>query len=68
MIDRQKVEAILVRRFPGSAHREVAAAANAIMGLPEEWEEATPCGQGCQLVRDAEEGIEFRIFRRRTEH
>lgn len=36
MLDRQKVEAILTRRFPGAAHDQVAAAANAIMGLTEE--------------------------------
>jgi hypothetical protein len=65
MLDRQKVEAILARRFPGSAHREVAAAANAIMGLPEEWEETTECRRGCQLVHEAEDGDEYRLFRRR---
>jgi len=36
MLDRQKVEAILSRRFPGAAHDQVAAAANAIMGLTKE--------------------------------
>src|SRR5581483_3281004 len=39
MLDRQKLEAILVRRFPGASIGQVAAAANAIMGLGEEWEE-----------------------------
>ena len=39
MIDRQKLEAILARRFPGSKRDQVAAAANAIMGLTDEWEE-----------------------------
>jgi hypothetical protein len=33
MIDRQKLETILIRRFPGASHEQVAAAANAIMGL-----------------------------------
>jgi hypothetical protein len=33
MLDREKVEAILIRRFPGAAPHQVAAAANAIMGL-----------------------------------
>ena len=41
MLDRQKVEAILSRRFPGAASDQVAAAANAIMGLSEEWEVTT---------------------------
>lgn len=36
MLDRQKVEAILSRRFPGAGHDQVAAAANAIMGLTKE--------------------------------
>ena len=39
MLDRQKVEAILVRRFPGASTATIAAAANAIMGLRDEWEE-----------------------------
>ncbi len=39
MLDRQKVEAILGRRFPGATLQEVAAAANAIMGLDDAWEE-----------------------------
>jgi hypothetical protein len=39
MLDRQKLETILSRRFPGSRRDQVAAAANAIMGLSDEWEE-----------------------------
>ena len=39
MLDRQKVEAILSRRFPGATRDQVAAAANAIMGLSKEPEE-----------------------------
>ena len=33
MLDRQKLETILVNRFPGATNAQVAAAANAIMGL-----------------------------------
>jgi hypothetical protein len=33
MIDRQQLEAILGRRFPGAPLAQIAAAANAIMGL-----------------------------------
>jgi uncharacterized protein YndB with AHSA1/START domain len=33
MLDRQKLEAILANRFPGAAAAQLAAAANAIMGL-----------------------------------
>ena len=33
MLDRQKVEAVLMCRFPGASDQQVAAAANEIMGL-----------------------------------
>lgn len=77
MLDRQKLEAILSRRFPGSTSHQVAAAANAIMGLSDEWEEvlhaesqfgyhhSSECGNICYLAREAEDGTEFRLFRRR---
>ena len=73
MLDRQKLEAILSRRFPGSPRDQVAAAANAIMGLSDEWEEvrqfgyddSSECGNICYLAREAEDGVEFRLFRRR---
>ena len=79
MLDRQKVEAILGRRFPGAARDQVAAAANAIMGLSDEWEEilhddhrpgyhfSNECGAICHLAEgDADaDGIEFRLFTRR---
>jgi hypothetical protein len=79
MLDRQKVEAILSRRFPGAPRNQVAAAANAIMGLPDEWEEVLhgerqgsyhfshDCGGLCQLTETGagEPGIEFRLFTRR---
>lgn len=77
MLDRQKLEAILTCRFPGAASGQIAAAANAIMGLGEEWEEAVDpndhlgyrffggCGDGCFLVREVGHGTVFRIFRRR---
>lgn len=77
MLDRQKVEAVLSRRFPGAASDQVAAAANAIMGLADEWEEvlhedraahyhsSIDCGSACQLISGGEPGEEFRLFRRR---
>ena len=37
MLDRQKIETILIRRFPGASHAVVAAATNAIMGLDAEF-------------------------------
>lgn len=80
MLDRQKLEAILTRRFPGSARDQVAAAANAIMGLSDEWIEvlhddqlfgyhySTECSNICYLAREVEEGTEFRLFRRRADN
>jgi hypothetical protein len=32
MLDRQKIETVLSRRFPGATTEQIAAAANAIMG------------------------------------
>jgi hypothetical protein len=77
MLDREKVETILRRRFSGAPRDHMAAAVNAIMGLPDEWEEvvhenepfghhfSNRCSQLCGLAADLEEGIEFRLFRRR---
>ena len=64
MLDREKVVAVLTRRFPGSAIEQVAAAANAIVGLDDEWLEVPvshdggepPCRDGCQLQRLSREG------------
>jgi hypothetical protein len=60
MIDRQKVETILRRRFPEAGWDEIAAAANAIMGLGDEWEEV----RRPDLTRLAvqPDGVEFRVF------
>jgi hypothetical protein len=44
MRDRQKIETVLARRFPGSTPGQIAAAANAIMGLDEP-SEKLPRGQ-----------------------
>jgi hypothetical protein len=79
MLDRQKVESILLRRFPGSTRDQVAAAANSIMGLSDEWVEvlhddqlfgyhySSECGNICYLAREVEDGTEFRLFLRRAE-
>ena len=75
LLDRQKLETLLFRRFPGAPREHVAAAANAIMGLEDEWEELVPahdasgrhmvlCADICALARDAEPGTEFRLLRR----
>ena len=76
VLDRQKVEALLGRRFPGATTDQIAAAANAIMGLSDEWEEvlhddrpgyhyAPECGSACAQPHHADEATEFRLFRRR---
>jgi len=77
MVDRQKIETILTRRFPGAGYQQVAAAANAIMGLGDEWEEViheehylgchTPaaCSGACYLAGELADSSEFRLFRRR---
>jgi hypothetical protein len=78
MIDRQKLETVLSRRFPGATGPQIAAAANAIMGLEDEWEEVTTpdefgdnftsrCGDICALARQTDAGTEFRVLRRRAE-
>ena len=79
MIDRQKLEIVLIRRFPGASKGQVAAAANAIMGLDDEWEEITDkeqdlgfhfsvqCSDICYLAREVQQGSEFRLLRRRGE-
>jgi hypothetical protein len=78
MVDRQKLETVLTRRFPGATRQQIAAAANAIMGLEDEWEEvsgeqefgyqyATRCVDICAIAREAESGTEFRLLRRRND-
>jgi hypothetical protein len=77
MIDRQKLETVLTRRFLGASREQIAAAANAIMGLPDEWEEigsgqelgyqfSEHCVDCCVLARDAKAGTEYRLLRRRS--
>ncbi len=41
MIDREKVLAVLRKRFAGAPADQLAAAANAIVGLEDEWEDVT---------------------------
>jgi hypothetical protein len=44
MIDRQQLESILQRRFPGATLDQVAAAANAIMGMDRAESAGGHCG------------------------
>ena len=76
MLDREKIEAVLRRRFSGATDQQVATAANAIMGLDDEWEEVsdagrefghhytTECREICYLARAFDRGAEFRVWRR----
>ena len=78
MVDREKVLAVLAKRFPNAATPEIAAAANAIVGLDQDWEEVTDreeelgyhysatCSDICYLAQQAERGDTFRLFRRRA--
>ena len=79
MLDRQKVETILGRRFRGAPRQQIAAAANAVMGLSDEWEEvlhddhegsyhfSNECRNICYLTGDLAPGVEFRLFTRRED-
>ncbi len=65
MIDRQKLETLLGRRFPGARPDQIASAANAIMGLEDEWEEVRANGELFEAAMAA--GMDFRLLRRRAE-
>ena len=76
MVDREKVLAVLAKRFPSATRQDTAAAANAIVGLDDEWEDVTdrgdelglnspaPCCVVCSRARQVERGDTFRVFRR----
>ena len=63
MIDREKVLAVLRRRFPGASDIDRAAAANAIVGLDDEWREVE-CTDLRELVERLREGRELRLLER----
>jgi hypothetical protein len=77
MVDRDKVLSVLRKRFPAASPRQVACAANAIVGLGDEWEEVAwdalevacssriPGGERCVLANEIRQGTEFHIFRKR---
>ncbi len=44
MVDREKVVSVLLKRFPQAPLCDVAAAANAIVGLPPEFDAVDPSG------------------------
>lgn len=78
MVDREKVLTVLARRFPGAAPEQIAAAANAIVGLSDEWEEVSDreeelgyhysaqCSDICYIAQQVERGDSFRLFRKRA--
>ena len=73
MLDREKIVAVLKKRFAGAGTDQIAAAANAIVGLEDEWEEVTtsdlrPCSDSCYLERVAEEAWRFKVLRKRSDH
>jgi hypothetical protein len=77
MIDREQVLAVLQKRFPGSALEQLAAAANAIVGLDDEWVDVTgrerelgyhysiQCSEICYIADQVQQGAQFRLFMRR---
>ena len=77
MIDREKVLAVLHKRFPGAPADAVAAAANAIVGLEDEWEDVTArepelgyhfsvqCSEICYVADQVQQGAEVRILLKR---
>lgn len=69
MLDREKIVAVLRRRFPASTPEQIATAANALMGLEEEWMEISlpDSGEFCRhecLVKQVLQGREFLLFAR----
>ncbi len=71
MLDREKIVAVLKKRFPGAPVEQIAAATNAIIGLDDEWDELLaggpdPCGARCRLAEAGAQGSLFRVFRKRS--
>ena len=77
MLDREKILAVLHKRFPNATPADLAATANALVGLEDEWEDVTGhepefgyhfsalCGEICYLADARARGGQFRVFRRR---
>ena len=63
MIDREKVETVLRKRFPTADWPEIAAATNSIVGLGDEWREVDRRDLS-QLADDLNDDAEIRVFRR----
>jgi hypothetical protein len=68
MVDREKVVSVLVKRFPGAPLCDVAAAANAIVGLDTEFAPDCDCGTRVFSLRHVANGdvrVYFRVARPR---
>jgi hypothetical protein len=73
MLDREKIVAVLRKRFAGAGADQIAAATNAIVGLDDEWEEVAltdpiPCSESCYLARMMEDATRLKVLRRRANH
>jgi hypothetical protein len=73
MLDRDKIVAVLRKRFAGARAEEIAAATNAIVGLDDDWVEiplnrVVACSEGCYLARAMKDGAHFKVFERRPNH
>ena len=71
MLDREKIVAVLKKRFVGAGVDQIAAATNAIVGLDDEWEElmaadTNPCSVSCCLAKLRAEGARFKVLMRRA--
>ncbi|MGE0461806.1 MAG: hypothetical protein AB7Q16_10595 [Vicinamibacterales bacterium] len=66
MVDREKVLTVLRRRFPDATITQLASAANAIVGLDEEWDLVEPHDLA-DLIDRVRRGAEFRLLERRTD-
>ena len=78
MIDREKVLAVLQKRFPGSAADQLAGAANAIVGLEDDWVDVTSreaefgyhfsvqCSEICFLADEVQQGAQIRVFMKKV--
>jgi len=64
MIDREKVLTVLRRRFPDASPGQLAAAANAIVGLDDEWD-VVEAHNLAEIIDHLRRGAEFRLLERR---
>jgi hypothetical protein len=77
MVNREATLAVLRQWFPNAPQDDVDSAANAIVALPDEWEEVTAreeelgyhyspkCVEICYLADQVDCGAQFRLFRKR---